>query len=161
MQYYLWVLFLWSTPLWAQSDPWNTLEQEFLGLTYQLPQSWYVGGHAPPKACACQAATVNTAPDGTLSMIIAKGDATTLEQQSVWNYHFVPVVAPRGFFEQDYLAFTESISHWKEAPNEEVWRYSALTPTGERLIIYFWGAPQVLQQQRSHLEYILQSIHPL
>lgn len=156
MHYYFWMLFLWSAPLWAQSDHWNTLEQEFLGLTYQLPQSWYVGGHAPKHACTCKAATVNTAPDGSLSMIIAKGDAATLEPQGLWNYHFVPVAAPRGFFEQAHFAFTESVSRWEEAPDEVVWRYAT-----NDLVVYFWGAPQTLQQERSKLEHILQSIQPI
>lgn len=156
MHYYLWLLFLWGTPLWAQSDRWNTLEQEFLGLTYQLPQSWYVGGHAPKKACACQAATVNTSPDGHLSMIIAKGDAATLEQHAIWSYHLVPITTPRGFFEQEHFAFTESISRWEEAPDEVVWRYTA-----KDFVVYFWGSPQTLQKERLRLEHILQSLKPL
>ncbi len=159
MQYYLWMLFLWSTPVWAQSDHWNTLKQEFLGLQYQLPQSWYVGGHAPKKACACQAATVNTSPDGHLSMVIAKGESATLE--AVWNYHFVPVAAPRGFFDQDHFAFTESISKWVEAPDEVVWRYSAPANPDAHLVVYFWGPPELLEQHRPQLEHILHSIQPL
>ena len=161
MHYYFCLLLLWSTTLQGQATEWNTLQQEFLGLTYLLPQSWYVGGHAPPKACACAAATVNTTPDGQLSIIIAHGEAATLEQASVWGYHFVPVVAPRGFFEQDHFAFTESVSTWAEAPEEEVWRYSGLAPSGKRYVVYIWGTPKVVQQYRPDWEHILRSIRPL
>lgn len=146
--------------MWGQAPKWNTLQQEFLGLTYDLPQSWYVGGHAPAKACACQVATVNTTPDGAFSMVIAKGD-DQVERQAVWNYHFAPVAAPRGFFEQDYFAFTESVSTWEEEPGQQVWRYTTILPSGERYVVYFWGTPDIVQEHRDTWEHILTSIRPL
>lgn len=148
----------------GNSQHWNTIQQVSLGVAYDLPQAWYVGGHTTQKACNCQGATVNSSPEGALSMMIVVGkeQQENLIAEPIWGYEWKPVEEAGELIIVEHLTFERKISTWKQSPKEIVLSFvgkpSAEKPT---YILYFWGSLEAIQQYKETIEQIMTSFQPL
>ncbi len=146
------------------AQQWNGIEQASLGVSYDLPQAWYVGGHARQKACVCIGAAVNSSSEGALGMMVVVGEDTDADflKQPIWNYEFVETDSPPKQIVLENILFQESISTWKQSPKEVVLRFVGQAPDNNRTyVLYFWGALEDIQQYSSAIERIVRSFQPL
>lgn len=148
----------------GNSQHWNTIKQVSLGVAYDLPQAWYVGGHTPNKACNCQGATVNSSPEGALSMMVVVGQQQqeNLLAEPVWGYEFMPVEGVGELIKVEHLTFERKISTWKQSPDEIVLSFvGKASPEHPTYILYFWGSLEAIQQYKETIEKIMTSFQPL
>lgn len=164
MQFFFVLLFLITIPDQISGQHWNTIKQTSLGVTYNLPQAWYVGGYTNKK-CDCVGSMVNSSPEGALSMMIVVGteEQKNLREQTVWGYDFNPVKTPPESVQLDTLNFEKSISTWQQSPKEIVLRFVGQfkSKTNQTYILYFWGSLDAIQQYSEEIEKITYSFRPL
>lgn len=164
MQFFFVLLFLITIPDQISGQHWNNIKQTSLGVTYHLPQAWYVGGYTNKK-CDCIGSMVNSSPEGALSMMIVVGQEQQerLTEQTVWGYNFNPVATAPDSIQLETLNFEKSISTWQQSPKEIVLRFvgKSKTENNQIYILYFWGSLDAIQQYREEIEKIIYSFHPL
>lgn len=159
------LLFFWLGLNQGNSQHWNGIEQASLGIAYDLPQGWYVGGHTDKKACDCMGASVNSSPEGALSMMIVVGkkEQDDLLEQAIWGYKFIPTAPSETIIPLENITFERSISTWEQSPKEIVLRFvSQKTVQRPQYILYFWGSLEAIQQYSEKIEHIMSSFktHP-
>lgn len=163
MKQLLLLLFLFIGSLHSHAQSWNKLQQKALGLQYQLPQGWYVGGYKQGKTCNCSGATINSSTDNNLSMVIFRGSDQGIQQLKalpVWGYNFVAGSQQPNAISTEYLSFEQEASTWKEASDLMVLRFSTQTQQGA-YVIYFWGSLDKVTTSKSVIEQILNSMEVL
>jgi hypothetical protein len=164
MQFFFVLLFLITLPDQISGQHWNTIKQTSLGVTYDLPQAWYVGGYTNKK-CECVGSMVNSSPEGALSMMIVVGkeQQENLTNQTVWGYDFNPAQTAPESIQLEALNFEKSISTWQQSPKEIVLRFVGQPKTAykQTYILYFWGSLEAIQQYREEIEKITYSFRPL
>ncbi|MFK7797270.1 MAG: hypothetical protein AB8E82_07425 [Aureispira sp.] len=164
MQFFFVLLFLITVPDQISGQHWNKIKQTSLGVTYNLPQAWYVGGYTNKK-CDCVGSMVNSSPEGALSMMIVVGQEQQedLANQTVWGYDFNPVKTAPDSIQLEALNFEKSISTWQQSPKEIVLRFVGQSKTAhtQTYILYFWGSFEAIQQYREEIEKITYSFRPL
>ncbi|MGH1338786.1 MAG: hypothetical protein ACRBFS_21910 [Aureispira sp.] len=157
------LLFFWLWLNQGNSQHWNSIKQASLGITYDLPQAWYVGGHTNKKACDCVGASVNSSPEGALSMMVVVGKEAQdkLLKQAIWGYEFIPTTPAQKKIQLENITFERSISTWKQSPKEIVLRFVNQEPiNGQTYILYFWGSFEAIQQYKEVIEKIMTSFKP-
>lgn len=157
------LLFFWVWLNQANSQYWNSIQQTSLGVVYDLPQAWYVGGHHDQKACDCLGVAVNSSPEGAVSMLVVVGQAEqkNLLDQAIWGYEFVPVETHQGLVELENMIFEKSISVWKQSPKEMVLRFvGTQKDNAQTYVLYFWGDFDAVTEYSASIERILRSFKP-
>lgn len=162
MQYLflLFFLILGQSPIIGQH--WKELYQAPIHLKYLIPSGWYVGGYMSGKSCHCPGATLNSAKDQSLNMVIflSNPDEVTLDslkKQNVWGYNFAPPSADPEQVQTEYLKFEKSQSTWKEDKNAVVLRFIT-EHKGTSYLIYFWTDSKDVERNKVVIEDILKSI---
>lgn len=163
MKYLFVLLFsvLCSYSIYAQQ--WKELKQAPLKLKYQIPSGWYVGGYTSGKACNCSGATINTADDRSLNMVIFSSNDVNLDslkKQAIWGYNFAPPSSDTEMLETDYFNFEKALSTWQEDDKSAVLRF-ATSSTEFKYLVYFWGSFNDIAKHAKTIEHILKSIQQL
>ncbi|MFT5647762.1 MAG: hypothetical protein ACI976_002456 [Aureispira sp.] len=143
----------------TSAQNWRELIQAPIGLKYDVPQGWYVGGYMHGKTCDCNGATINSSKDQTINMVIFKDTIAldSLKKQIVWDYSFAPFTLNTERFQTDFFTFKKSISTWNEDRRAIVFRFS-MSHNGSQYLIYFWGYLEDLTRNAKNIEIILKSI---
>ncbi len=144
------------------AQQWKLLEQASLGLRYELPREWYVGGVLDARACHCTSGTVNSSYKGSLNMVVfssAEYEVDSLLRQPVWGYHYVDAPAVQTLATENY-EFSQSVSRWREDSTLQVIRLHTMRGN-KRLVVYFWGEAAEVERQASTIERIVRSVSPL
>ncbi len=158
------LLFFWLGLNQGNTQNWNTIQQASLGVAYDLPQAWYVGGHTHQKNCDCLGSAVNSSPEGALSMLLVVGESTDPAwlQQPVWGYEYISADPSTSTISLEQLSFEQSISTWKQSPREIVLRFVGIEPNSQRTyVLYFWGSLGAIQQYNETIERIMHSLELL
>ncbi len=164
------------------AQTWQVVDQSGYNVKYKLPDDWEIDGFGGgfgswdeygSSVCDCSG-TINYGPDRKIGMVLYPYDNTIAEtdlmrkRDYVWDYHYKFVEAvPQDNYDAKKMNFTWSKSTW-ELPegasdeymgmlDDEVWY---LTVNGKKygLIIYFWGDVDLMQQNKSTLLKILDSM---
>lgn len=150
-------------PTGAQAQQqWKTLEQMPLGLRYEVPREWYVGGIMDAKKCHCSSGTLNSSFRDHINMVVFASDKFSLDslkRQSVWGYSFVETL-PKQEIPTKIFLFEQTVSRWREDNELNVIRLTA-TYQGVHYLLYFWGESEMLLRQNPVIERIIQSINPM
>lgn len=163
MKYLFVFLFLILGILSINAQHWNEISQESIHLKYDVPQGWYVGGVKSGKACQCTGASLNSAQDQSLNMVVFFSDKESidsLQNQKVWGYSFVPPSMDSEKLPTTNFNFEKSISTWEEDKNIAVLRF-ATTHNNFNYVVYFWGSLNSISINTNIIEHILTSIQPL
>lgn len=147
----------------GNSQDWNNIQQTSLGITYDLPQAWYVGGLAPHKACDCVGATVNSSPEGAISMMIVVGkkQQKDLLEQPIWGYEFIPAKSASELIQLENMTFEKSTPTWKQSPKEIVLCFITKNHTSKQTyVLFFWGKLESIQHYGTAIERIVASFKP-
>jgi len=142
---------------------WKELKQAPLKIKYQIPTGWYVGGYTSGKSCNCSGATINTADDRSLNMVIFSSDKEDLEalkKQPIWGYNFAPPSSDAEMLKTEYFAFEKALSTWQEDGQSTVLRFATST-TELKYLVYFWGSFNDVTKHAATIEHILKSIQQL
>lgn len=156
------ILILFATFIQAQTR-WKQLTQKPLEVTYKIPDGWYIGGYMKDPNCHCMGATINTAPDRSVNMVIfesAQFDLDSLKQQQLWGYTFLSNLnINEDSLATAHLQYTKALSSWKEDESLEVLRY-ATTYNNTSYLIYFWGEKENIAKHQKTIDTILHSVQP-
>jgi len=153
-------LILSHVPLHAQH--WKELYQAPIHLKYLIPSGWYVGGYMSEKTCHCPGATINSAKDQSLNMVIFLSKTNevgldSLKKQNVWGYNFANPTAEVERIKTEHLQFEKAQSTWIEDKNTMVLRFIT-EHNGTSYIIYFWTDFKDVDKNGVIIEDILKSI---
>jgi len=145
----------------SQAQQWKRLNQSPLGLSYEVPRNWFVGGILDEKQCNCESGTLNSSMKDQTNMVIFASNTLSLEEmklQDLESYHFVEVEAAERI-KTEFFEFEKHVSRWKEDETLQVIRLTT-TLENRQYLIYFWGEPAALLAQKENLERIIYSIRP-
>ena len=165
MKYFLLlILILPAFSFWAQNPRWKTLTQKSVALRYKIPKGWYVGGYQSPKRCKCTGASLNTAFDGSINMLIfasATYGTDSLARQTIWGNEFdSELVQFSDSLHSNENHFLKEFSTWKNDKKEFVLKYSS-DSTKNAYIFYFWGSKEALLKKEQLIDQIMQSVKPI
>ncbi|MCP4441687.1 MAG: hypothetical protein GY810_22505 [Aureispira sp.] len=156
------ILVLSSTFIFAQTK-WKRLTQRPLEVTYKIPNGWFIGGYMKDPNCKCMGATINTAPDRSVNMVIFESNQfglDSLKKQQLWGYTFLANLdISEDSLETAHLQYTKALSSWKEDNTLEVLRF-ATTYNETSYLIYFWGEKDDIERHQETIDIILHSIEP-
>ncbi len=144
-----------------QAQQWKRLSQSPLGLSYEVPRNWFVGGILDEKQCNCESGTLNSSLKDQTNMVIFASNTLSLAEmklQDLEGYHFVETEFKEQI-ETDFFIFEKQISRWKEDKTLQVMRL-ATTRENRNYLIYFWGEPAAMLAQKDNLTRIIHSIRP-
>jgi hypothetical protein len=143
----------------TSAQNWKELNQAPIGLKYNIPQGWYVGGYIHGKACDCYGATINSSKDQTINMVIFTDTIAldSLKKQNVWDYSFAPFTLNTEEVQTDFFTFEKSMSTWVEDKEAIVFRFS-MSHNEIQYLIYFWGYLEDVTRNTNTIEIILKSI---
>lgn len=160
MKYLFVLLFFVLGAFAAEAQQWKELKQAPIKLKYQIPQGWYVGGLMQGRACNCTGATINTAQDRSINMVIFSSnevDLDSLKKQKIWGYSFAPPSANAEKLDTEFFKFEKALSTWNEDNESTVLRFAASTDDF-RYLVYFWGNLSDISNNSNIIETILKSL---
>lgn len=156
------ILILSTTFIYSQTK-WKRLTQKPLEITYKIPNGWFIGGYMKDPNCGCMGATINTAPDRSVNMVIFESnqfDLDSLKQQQLWGYTFLANLdLDEDSLVTAHLEYTKALSSWKEDESLDVLRY-ATTYNNTSYLVYFWGEKEDISKHQETIDTILHSIKP-
>jgi hypothetical protein len=143
----------------AQS--WKRLSQSPLGLSYEVPRNWFVGGIMDENKCNCESGTLNSSLKDQTNMVIFAAKEISLDslkRQTLEGYHFLETDF-LARIKTDFFDFEQHTSYWKEDNTLQVIRLTT-TQENRHYLIYFWGERNALLNQKENINRIINSIRP-
>lgn len=143
----------------TSAQNWKELNQAPIGLKYDVPKGWFIGGYMHGKTCDCYGATINSSKDQTINMVIFTDTIPLdrLQKQVVWDYNFAAFSGRTETVQTDFFTFEKTMSTWVEDKRATVFRFSMST-NGAQYVIYFWGYLEDVTKNATNIETILKSI---
>ncbi len=144
------------------AQQWKRLSQSPLGLSYEVPRNWFVGGVLDEKQCNCESGTLNSSMKDQTNMVVFASRTLSLAEMQAQNlegYHFLEAPNSSQQLKTEFFEFEKQSSRWREDATLQVVRLSA-TREGRHYLIYFWGEAAALLAQKENLTRIISSIRP-
>jgi len=143
------------------STTWEQIEQATIGLTYQIPNNWYLMSFVQDKIGDCEGGTLNTSPDGTINMVILYDEAAALSRLrkvTIWENFTLKMANVQDIIQTKDFFFQKTISTWEEDNEALVHQYIGVS--AERAyVIYFWGNRDAMDNNMDVINRIISTMN--